>query len=416
MAGTGVNTTGWDGKTLLQEKEDINNRIAALIGASANTKSTALFGQLRDLFSDAPANLWQAGQSIYTALTINASGQALDNVAALSGKTRLSATFAQLIDFKVTITGAVTYTTSQTFSVTGNSSIKFAPIETFSETVAGDYRITVRAVTAGDLSAPVTNTVTNIDNPTANLTAVTNDSSTIFANGRDPETDAELRSRIQISPTISTSGPTNAIEKAILDLNETVSGAATIESAFVIENDELTTDADGREGKSIEVVVYQAGGATSRDSEIASVIAQAKTDGIKLVSTTGSSYSETIVLDSGNTRDVIFSRPSAVPIYCRVDTSPTLSASEKTQLIAWIAENGNELGVNGNVVAFGKGGLSNWLDTFEGADLTDYEISITTTGPAPAPAPNPGVTDSNITIGYNQISTWAIANISIGDL
>ena len=416
MAGSGVTSNGWDGKTQIEIESDENERIGALVGPSANTKSTSVWGLLRDIFSNGFANLWQASESAYTATTINASGQALDNVAALSGNTRLDATFAQLINFKVTISGAVTYTTDQTFSVAGDSNIRFAPITTFNETVAGDYRITVRAVEAGELSIS-TDTVTTIDNPTANLTSVTNDSSTITANGRNQETDAELRSRIQTDPTTSTSGPTNAIEKAILNLNEDDTKTVTIESAFVIENDELTTDSDGREGKSIEVVVYQAGGATSRDAEIAAVIAQAKTDGIKTVTTTGSSYSETVVLNSGNTRDITFSRPSSVPIYAIFNVkkaSGNLTADEKTALKSWIIENGNELGVNGDIIVYGKNGLTTILNTFEGVDLTDYEISISLTSPAPAPVP--GTTDANVTIGYSQISFWDSANITIGDL
>jgi hypothetical protein len=408
----GIDSTGNVSKSLLEIETDMNNLILSIMGADTNLNSTTPEGSLRDVFSDAVRQIWEVEEDSYTARTILASSTNLDIVAALTGKKRLTATYAIISDFLITISGTVNLTAGDTFSQDGNSDIKFALNEDFSETVAGDYRVSVTATTAGELNVN-TNTITVIDSPVANLDAVANDGSAVFSDGRDQEADAELRARIQAEPTTSSTGTDSAIRKAILDLNDET-GAVLIQNAFVIENDNLTTDVDGREGKSIEVVVYQAGGATDRDDEIAAAIAASKADGIKTVSTTGSSVVTVVTLDSGNTRTVTFSRPSAAPIYLTVNTTPTLTATQITDLEETIVEWGEDLGVGQDVVVFGSNSLTNVLNTWAGATLTDYQISISLTDP-PA-APNPGTTDGNITIDYTEISTWDTDDITIGTI
>ena len=117
--------------------------------------------------------------------------------------------------------------------------------------------------------------------------------------GREAESDTALRQRWNNSLYTRSVGMTDSIASALLTLNG-------VTSAYVYENDQDTTDADGRPPHSIEAVVN--GG---ENDEIGLVIWQKKSAGID----TYGSQSVSINDSQGFPHTINFNRPLVVPIY-----------------------------------------------------------------------------------------------------
>jgi len=421
MVDYGFTDEGFVIKPQLVIETETNQQYQAIVGASANTRSQSVYGENRDIAADSHALLWENLQNANTQNTIAASGKNLDFVASRSGKRRIEAKASSIKDFQLTVSGNLNLAVGTTFSKTDETTIKYSLDTALAHTYAGpgdetvDVDLTCTTLGVVDVSD---DSIIVIDNPTSNLVSVTNDSGSTFVQGVDEETDAELRARIQNDPFITVTGTDSGIRRRVLALNEIEnSGYETILNCLVEANITLITDAAGRPGKSTEVIVYYGTTDTPTDQAIARAILNAAQEPTRFVSTTGSSYSETVTLDGGNTRDVEFSRPSEVDVYVRVDTTTedgSLTGDQKTALKAAIAAWGNGLGLSEDVVVYGRDSLSNVLNIFQTVELSDYEISITTIGAAPGPTP--GTTDANITIDTTEISTWDTANINIQDL
>ena len=419
MTTYGITSTGFVIKTLLEIEEEINNAYKADQGTSINTRSQSAYGLLRDLVADGEGDLWDKINDVYNQLTILATGQNLDLVAALSGKRRIESTQSMIKDFQFTVSGNLSLSAGTLFSKSDETTTKYSLDEALSYTYVGPGNETTTAdVTCTTYGVVSVNddSITVIDSPTANLVSVTNPVASTFVQGRAEETDEELRERIQNDPFITVTGTDSGLRRAVMALNDIEnSGFITIENCFVIPNRNLYADADARPGKSTEVIVYYVGAPDAdTDHGIALALINAAPDPTNFVTTTGSSYSEDVELDGGNTRTVVISRPTAVPIYVDIDVTTAdgaTTADEKTALKTAIAAWGNALGVSQDIIVYGRDSLSEVLNDFVTAELTDYEIGVAIT-----PAPTPGTDDSNITIDYTEISTWTVGNINIGDL
>jgi len=93
----GLESTGFDEKTLDEIKTEIENELKAEIDPGINVLATSLFGQLIGVFSGKLRELWEVALAVYNALyPDSASGAALDGVAAITGATRLAATKSQV--------------------------------------------------------------------------------------------------------------------------------------------------------------------------------------------------------------------------------------------------------------------------------------------------------------------------------
>jgi len=411
--------------TLQSIRQIINDAYETTIGADVDLSDEGPLGQIRDVFAEQIYKQYAGQAAVRNDIKVStATGVALDLLAAIAGKVRNEGTFATIEDYKVYITGDTTIPVGFAFSKSGDSSVKFVTTQEYDLTyTAGsgtqEFEIDIQALDAGSISV-ADNTITEIDSPLTNLDSATNDSGSTFADGSARETDAELRSRIMFDPGSSITGTDSAMRRAILAINS-ASDTVQIENCFVISNEEID-EVDGRPGKSTEVVVYQTGGSTSRDSDVARAIANSKVDGTELVTTAAASYSETVTLDGGNTREIIFSRPDELSVGGVINVTAggsLLTSDQKDALIDDIVEYVNDLGVGDNVVVFGRGGLSTILNSFDGAEITDYEISIdgTTSGsPSPANPPVPGTTDANIEVDFTEIATSIVGDWTIGDL
>jgi hypothetical protein len=89
----GVQTTGFVEKTLQDILEEIEEAERAAFGPGINVQADSVFGQLNGIYADQLSELWEASTAVYQAqYPDSASAAALDNVAAITGVTRLGAT------------------------------------------------------------------------------------------------------------------------------------------------------------------------------------------------------------------------------------------------------------------------------------------------------------------------------------
>ena len=156
--------------------------------------------------------------------------------------------------------------------------------------------------------------------------------------GREAESDTALRQRWNNSLYTRSVGMTDSIASALLTLNG-------VTSAYVYENDQDTTDADGRPPHSIEAVVN--GGEVD---EIGLVIWQKKSAGID----TYGSQSVSINDSQGFPHTIHFNRPLVVPIYLDIAVTEypeeALPPNAQTMIVDAVINYGNTLTVGNDVI------------------------------------------------------------------
>lgn len=85
--------TGFSKKTLTDLKSEIEQAERDSISSSLNLLATSVLGQINGIFADKLRELWDVAEAVYRAFyPDSASGEALDNVAAITGAVRLPAT------------------------------------------------------------------------------------------------------------------------------------------------------------------------------------------------------------------------------------------------------------------------------------------------------------------------------------
>lgn len=404
-----INVNGYSVKTLAEILDEQKSNFETKIGAYVALLPEEILGQIRDIYAKGLKDLEDLGNALYNSYGLTASGVALDKVANMLGKSRRQATYARIRDYKIVLTGAGTITVpaGTTFRSITDSTIEFELAEEYSN-VAGTYRVDVIASNAG-LTAIVTNDISEIATPVSGLSSGTNDGTSKIINGLDLETDDELRFRLFNVPVIARTLRSEAIENAILDVNDNADseGYTPVSQVKLITN-EASVTVNGMLPNTIQPVVYYPGTADAlTDSAVCEAIALSKPDGIRTVSTTTNSYAETVTVGNSQ-RSVTFSRPDTANIYVVVNTSPALSVSNKTALKNAIKAFGDEFLIGQDVIVYGKNSISQIINDFEDAEITDYEIFI---GTSPAPSGT-----ANISIDDTEIALFDTSRITVGDL
>ena len=195
--------------------------------------------------------------------------------------------------------------------------------------------VTFECTTTGAIT-PAIGDLTDIVTTYAGWDAVSNN---VPANtGREAESDTALRQRWNNSLYTRSVGMTDSIASALLTLNG-------VTSAYVYENDQDTTDADGRPPHSIEAVVN--GGEVD---EIGLVIWQKKSAGID----TYGSQSVSINDSQGFPHTIHFNRPLVVPIYLDIAVTEypeeSLPPNAQTMIVDAVLNYGNTLTVGNDVI------------------------------------------------------------------
>ncbi len=395
----GLTADGFIPKTLDVIQAEVDAALKSALGSQVNILPQSILGQLKGIFSERETLLWELIEAVYNSqYPSTAEGTNLDLVAALTGLTRLPATYSTLT---VTLTGTegTVIPAGTVFSVAGNAAVKFSTDE---EIIIGASPIDAActAIATGPMAANA-GTLTVIDNPISGLTSVTNAADAVL--GRDIETDAEFRIRRNNRLQISLAGPLEAIRSTILELNEDIT-KPELESVILFENYTNEEDARGLPPKSFEAIIYQAGGVISRDQEIAEAIFAAKPAGIETYGT----VSKTVTDSQGFDHTIKFSRPVEVDIYLELDLTVTddYPADGDDQVKTALVEWGNALGAGTDVIVYPA--LVGQLLAVPG--ITDVVVRIGT-------APNPTL-DDNIDIddgtgGDVELSRWDTSRIEV---
>jgi len=123
----GVTDTGFNEKTLDDIKTEIEQDLKASLGPSLNTLSDSVTGQIIGIFSAKLRELWEVSLAVYRGLyPDSATGDALDNVAAITGATRLPATKTTVT---ITCTGTPTTVLSTGRIVSSGVTDRFESIQ-----------------------------------------------------------------------------------------------------------------------------------------------------------------------------------------------------------------------------------------------------------------------------------------------
>jgi len=436
----GLDATGFVIKTLSEILEEIEDDERATMSASLSLLADSFLGQLNGIFSDKLRELWEVAQEVHNSFDPdNASGEALDNLAAITGVTRLAATestvtltatgtpatllsagrvvsvsgtgdrFTTLAAGTITAESAWTITTAYALddrvtnsgnvyvcvtagtsagaggpSGTGTGIADGTVVWDFVGAGTGSVDIAAEAEETGPIAAP-TYTLTEIETPVAGWDSANNLADA--TPGTNQETDSELRIRREASLAASGTGTLPSIRSAVL----LVSGVTDI-SAF--ENTTDVTDGEGRPPHSFQIVAD--GG---DDTEIAQAIFDTKPAGI-------ASYGATTIAITdadGVSHDINFDRPSDIDIY--VDYDITIDAAlypgdaAFKQAIVDAAE--SALGIGDDVIA----------KVIECAALdVDGVLDITVFGIDTTPAP---VATANIVIASTEIARFDTARITV---
>lgn len=340
-----------------------------------------------------------------TTVSINFSGTANDvqnALRALSNLTDVTVTGDFTTGFVVTFTGVDGLQPQNAMTTTANSLSDGGAITiTITETIAGVAQGSViMEATETGAKAAAANLLTVIDNPVSGLVSTTNPTAAVL--GRDLETDAEMRARKLTDFQVSLSGPIEAIRSKVLTLNDDTS-KISLDSVLVFENSSEVT-VGSRPPKSVEVVVFENGGTTTRDQDIADAIFVSKSGGIRAFGT----VSKTVVDSQGFSHTVSFSRPVQINIYLEIDVTVNSSypVNGDTQVSNTLVTWGNGLGQGVDVVVFPT--LIAQLNDISG--IVDIVIRI---GTAPSPTQNNNIPIDNGSIAQVEISRWAASRITV---
>lgn len=195
--------------------------------------------------------------------------------------------------------------------------------------------VNAQAEETGDLSFPA-DTLTELSPVPVGTVSVTNPQA--FSEGRDEETDEELRLRMAQRESSTGTATKPSIESSISELTG-------VTSVLVKENTSLVTDSEGVPPKAYETFVT--GG---DEDEIADVIWTTKPAGIL----TYGDITKVIVDANGDEQTVQFSRPSesyaTVIVTYEIYTEEDFPVDGETTMAQTVVDYGNSLGVGEDII------------------------------------------------------------------
>lgn len=298
----GLDEFGLTVKRLDDVKTQLQASFRAKFGQNVNLDEQSVNGVEIGILSEQIADAWEALEDAYAAAYRDfATGVHLDRIAQLVGLTRGPATRS--------VVGLILSGTNGTVIPAGS---RVSDGDTLWETAAevtisgGTAEVDASPADYGPVAATA-GTLTTIDTPVSGWVSVTNPLDADL--GQLAEKDAALRLRIFQRRVAAGSSKLAGVMGAVA--NAEVDGVKVVTEVQGFENVSVDTDADGRPGKSFEILVAAAAG-TDIDDAIAQAIWDAKPAGIEAY---GVGSSGTAVDSEGDNHTVLFSRPAAVDVY-----------------------------------------------------------------------------------------------------
>lgn len=294
----GLTEDGLEIKDLDTILTEIETEEKNLFGQSLNVRATSVMGQVNGVFSTKLSELWEVAEEVNAAQNPDtAVGTSLDQICQLTGVIRLAAE-KSTVSLSLTGTPGTPIAALRRVKNSSTSTYWTNPISgviSAASTVAINFESEEYGPVIG-LAA----TLTIIDTPVSGWSTVTNPLDA--TEGRDVETDAELRERRTELLTAQGKGTVDAIRADVLTVDD-------VTSAFVYENYTSVTDADGVPSKAFEVVVV---GGTAND--LAQSIWDSKPAGISAYGTSTGTATDSL----GGSRIVAFTRPTEKTVYLAV--------------------------------------------------------------------------------------------------
>jgi uncharacterized phage protein gp47/JayE len=337
MSSYGVTDTGFNPKLIGDVLDDIETQQRADWGADINLGGEGVIGQNNATFAAAIAEAWEVLNAVYRSLyPDSASGEALDNVCAITGITRLPAT-RSTVTLECTGTTGTTLAAGRVISVDSTGE-RFVSQESATIGVGGTVDVLFQAENYGQIALNTGQSLT-IETPVAGWSSVVANADA--EPGEDIETDAALRlRRVQL---LTVQG-TATIEAIRAD----VSAADDVEAVYVFENVSLVTDSRNLPPKSIEVLAQ---GGT--DTDVAQAIFDSKAAGIETYGHAPNDVTETVTDSMGIDHDINFTRPDETPVYIRADITynpATYPSDGDDQIKAALAALGDTIELGQTVV------------------------------------------------------------------
>jgi len=301
----GVTSTGYNPKLISDILADIEAKQKSDFGSQVNTGGEAVLGQLNATFAAAVAEGWEVLGAVYRSLyPDSASGEALDQVSAITGVTREPATHST-VDIRCNGTPGTVLLTGRVVSVDATGE-RFVSVEDATIPGAGFILVAYESENFGPVVLS-TGQVLTIETPVAGWsTAAAVEDAEL---GENLETDAELRLRRLELLRVQGTATIEAIRADVLDVDDVV-------QCFVFENASNITDSRSLPPKSIEVL---ADGGT--DAAVAAAVFGSKCAGIETYGHPPSDVTETVTDSQGVDHDINFTRPDTTPIYIRADVT-----------------------------------------------------------------------------------------------
>jgi uncharacterized phage protein gp47/JayE len=152
MSSYGVIPEGFNEKTLDVLLEELQEAERAAYGPNINTQADSVLGQLNGIYADKLAELWEVALAIYRAqYPDTANDEALDNVAAITGTTRLSAAPSQ-VTLDLSLAATTTVAAGKVARI-GSSGARWVLTEAVTNAAA--YPATVQGLFESEEAAPV---------------------------------------------------------------------------------------------------------------------------------------------------------------------------------------------------------------------------------------------------------------------
>jgi len=388
MSSFGVTDTGFNPKLIGDILDDVETQQRADWGADINLGGEGAIGQNNATFAAALAEAWEVLNAVYRSIyPDSASAEALDNVCAITGVTRLPAT-KTLATLECTGTVGTTLAIGRVISVdvTGE---RFVSIE--AATIAGGGTVDV-AFEAENYGPVVLNTGQSltIETPVAGWSSAVANADA--EQGDDLETDAALRLRRADLLAVQGTATIEAIRADILQIDDVV-------ACYVFENATNVTDSRNLPPKSIEVLVQ--GG---DDAEVAEGIFLTKCAGIETYGHSPNDVTETVTDSMGYDHTIKFTRPDEQPIYIRADITydpATYPSDGDDQIKAALAALGDSLELGQSVIY-----ERFQAEVFAISGVVDCPVFYTDTS-------SPPTGTSNITFDIRERATFDTGDITV---
>ena len=294
MSTFGLHEAGFTPKTLHDLKTELEADLRATLGPEINLLPSSVLGQVVGIFAAKLSELWDAAQAVYRSqYPDSADGEALDNVASITGVVRLPPTKSRVAVMAHGRPGT-SLAPGRLLRVSGTAR-QFRTVANATIGDDGTVRVETEALEYGPVQT-LAGTLTEIETPVGGWLSVTNPEDAEL--GRLAETDDELRRRRERLLRSAGAGTLDALAADIHRL-------ADVQAVRLFENLAGVPDDSGLPPHSFEPVVI--GG---DDAAIAQAIWNAKPVGIA----THGDVAQQVRDSTGRAHIVRFSRPEVVHV------------------------------------------------------------------------------------------------------